>query len=101
LKFFNIDDSESCRQSDAKVADSPADPEARYSATEFRQILIGSLQKLSPALRVVFVLRDMEEHSISQTAEFLNLTENAVKSRLSRARAGLRQDLSRYFKKED
>ena len=98
---LNIDDSESGREIEATVADWAPDPEARYSAAEFREILVGSLQKLSPALRVVFVLRDMEEHSISQTAEFLNLTENAVKSRLSRARAGLRQDLSRYFKKAD
>jgi RNA polymerase sigma-70 factor (ECF subfamily) len=83
------------------LTDWSPDPEALYGAAEFRQILIGSLQKLSPALRVVFVLRDMEDHSIAQTAELLNLTENAVKSRLSRARSGLRQELTKYFKKAD
>ena len=98
---FNLDDSEYGREIEARLPDWDPDPEARYGAAEFREILVGSLQKLSPALRVVFVLRDMEEHSISQTAEFLNLTENAVKSRLSRARAGLRQELGIYFKKAE
>jgi DNA-directed RNA polymerase specialized sigma24 family protein len=49
----------------------------------------------------VFVLRDMEEHSISHTADFLNLSENSVKSRLSLARAGLRKELGTYFKKAE
>jgi RNA polymerase sigma-70 factor, ECF subfamily len=74
-----------------------ADPEELYGAAEFREILIKSLEKLTPALKVVFVLRDMEEHSILQTAEILNLTTHAVKARLSRARQQLRAELSMYF----
>jgi len=74
-----------------------ADPEELYSAAEFREILQKSLEKLTPALKVVFILRDMEEHSILQTAEILNLTTNAVKARLSRARQQLRAELSMYF----
>jgi RNA polymerase sigma factor (sigma-70 family) len=70
----------------------------RAMEAEFREILIGSLRKLSPALWVVFVLRDMKDHSIVETAELLNLTENAIKSRLSRARAGLREELTIHFK---
>lgn len=66
------------------LADWSPDPEALYEATEFRKILIASLQKLSPALRVAFVLRDIEEHSILETSEVLNVSANAVKSRLSR-----------------
>ena len=74
-----------------------ADPEELYSTVEFREILEKSLEKLTPALRVVFILRDIEEHSILQTAEILNLTTNAVKARLSRARQQLRAELSMYF----
>jgi len=73
-------------------------PEAPYGAMEFRNILIASLQKLSPALRVVFVLRDIEDHSMLETSEVLNVSANAVTSRLSRARRELREELSRYFK---
>ena len=83
------------------LADWSPDPEALYGATEFRKILIASLQKLSPALRVAFVLRDIEEHSILETSEVLNVSANAVKSRLSRARRELREELSKYFKRPD
>lgn len=75
-------------------------PEERYETAEFREILSKSLQKLSPALKVVFILRDIEERSILETSEVLHLTQNAVKSRLSRARARLRDELSQYFRQQ-
>jgi RNA polymerase sigma-70 factor (ECF subfamily) len=83
------------------VADWAPNPEVLYRESEFREILITSLQRLSPALKVVFVLRDIEEHSLRETSEILNLTETAVKTRLSRARLQLREDLSKYFKKPE
>jgi len=54
------------------------------------------LQELPPSLRVVFVLRDVEELSTDQTAE-VELTPVAVKARLWRARLQLRQQFSKYF----
>jgi RNA polymerase sigma-70 factor (ECF subfamily) len=83
------------------VADWTPNPEMLYRASEFREILITSLQRLSPALKVVFVLRDIEEHSLRETSEILNLTETAVKTRLSRARLQLREELSKYFKQPE
>jgi RNA polymerase sigma-70 factor, ECF subfamily len=83
------------------VADWAPNPEAQYRATELREILVSSLQRLTSALKVVFVLRDIEEHSLRETSEILNLTETAVKTRLSRARLQLREDLSKYFKKPE
>ena len=76
-------------------------PESLYSAIELRKILRNSLRKLRPALRVVFVLRDMEGQSITQTSGILNLTTNAVKTRLSRARLQLREELTLYFKQQN
>jgi len=81
------------------LTDWAANPESLYSATELRQILENCLQKLQPRLRVVFVLRDIEGHSISETSGILDLTATAVKTRLSRARLLLREELTRYFKK--
>jgi RNA polymerase sigma-70 factor (ECF subfamily) len=83
------------------VADWAPNPEALYRASEFRKILITSLQRLSPVLKVVFVLRDIEEYTLGETAEILNLTATAVKTRLSRARLQLRQELSKHFKKTE
>ena len=54
-------------------------------------------QKLPEKLRVVFLLRDINDLSTHETAEILGLTETAVKTRLSRARLRLREELSIYF----
>jgi RNA polymerase sigma-70 factor (ECF subfamily) len=48
---------------------------------------------------VVFVLRDVEGLSTQETADALDLSVPAVKSRLLRARLQLRERLSKYFKK--
>ena len=73
------------------------DPEELYGKSELREILRNELRELPPGLRVVFILRDLEGLSSDETAEALGLTANAVKSRLWRARAGLREGLSKYF----
>jgi RNA polymerase sigma-70 factor (ECF subfamily) len=46
---------------------------------------------------MVFILRDIEDISIKETAEILNLTETNVKTRLLRARMVLREQLSVYY----
>jgi len=83
------------------VADWAPNPEALYSTVEFREILIKCLRKLRPNLRAVFVLRDIEGHSIIEASGILNLNATAVKTRLSRARMQLRGELSKYFKRQD
>jgi RNA polymerase sigma-70 factor (ECF subfamily) len=82
-----------------EVADWSPSPEERYRSSELRSILITTLQELSPILRTVFVLRDMEGSSIAQTAEILGLSQAAVKARLWRARLLLREQLANYFRK--
>lgn len=84
-----------------EVADWSIGPQELYGAAEFRKILINCLLELRPALRVVFVLRDIEQLSISETSEALSLSAVAVKARLFRARLQLREGLSRYFRKQD
>ena len=67
--------------------------------SELRDLLIKTLKRLRPALRTVFVLRDIEGLSIDQTAEVLELSLAAVKARLWRARLQLRELLNEYFSK--
>jgi RNA polymerase sigma-70 factor (ECF subfamily) len=62
-----------------------------------RDILIKALEGLLPIFRPVFVLRDIEELSIEETAEVLGLSTSAVKARLWRARLQLRELLSHAF----
>ena len=80
------------------LSDWAQSPELRYSTVELRTILTMALSKLSPGLRMVFVLRDIDEHSIAETSEILKLSVPAVKTRLLRARLQLREDLAQYFK---
>jgi len=46
----------------------------------------------------VFQLRDVDGFSVQETAEILGISEDAVKTRLVRARLKLREELSVYFK---
>jgi RNA polymerase sigma-70 factor (ECF subfamily) len=83
-----------------EVTDWAPNPEQLYRATELRNILTKTLKELSPILRTVFVLWDIEGLSIDQTAEVLNLSHAAVKARLWRVRLQLRERLNRYFSKQ-
>jgi RNA polymerase sigma-70 factor (ECF subfamily) len=82
-----------------EVADWAPNSEELCRASELRDILIKAIEELRPILRTVFVLRDVEGLSIDQTAEVLDLSPAAVKTRLCRARLQLRQLLSEYFRK--
>jgi len=83
-----------------EVTDWAPDPEQLYRASELRNILIKTLEQVSPILQTVFVLRDIEGLSIRQTAEVLNLSRAAVKARLWRVRLQLRELLNKYFSKQ-
>lgn len=76
------------------------DPEQLYSQEELRNILASAIDSLPPVFRTVFALRDIEELSTEETAQILNLSVPAVKSRLLRARLRLREKLTRYFKRK-
>jgi len=75
-------------------------PEQQYSREEINQILGSAIDDLAPIYRAVFVLRDVDELSTEETAEALDLSVPAVKSRLLRARLQLRDKLTRYFKRK-
>lgn len=74
-------------------------PEEEFLTSEGRARLDEASERLPVNLRVVFVLRDIEGLSTRETAEVLDISEMAVKTRLSRARLRLREDLSEYFGK--
>src|ERR671923_1447550 len=83
-----------------EVADWSPNPEQLYNQSELRDILSRTIQGLPPSFRTVFALRDMEGLSTEETAEALELSIPAVKSRLLRARLQLRDKLTAFFKKK-
>ena len=84
-----------------EVADWSPNPEQLYSQAELKDILSKTIQGLPPGFRTVFVLRDVEALSTEETAEALNLSIPAVKSRLLRARLQLRERLNKFFKRRN
>src|SRR5579859_4518635 len=64
------------------VADLGLNPEQLAHQSELRSILSKALEELRPALRIVFVLRDMEGLSTEETAEAVGINIPAVKTRL-------------------
>ena len=74
-------------------------PEQQFTRAELEDILETAAKALPPTFRAVFFLRDVEELSTEETAEFLNLSNGAVKARLFRARLRLREDLSKILKR--
>jgi RNA polymerase sigma-70 factor (ECF subfamily) len=60
-----------------------------------------TIHGLPATFRTVFVLRDVEGLSTEETAEALDLSVPAVKSRLLRARLQLRERLNKYFQRRE
>ena len=72
---------------------SSPDPERQAFTGELRELLESAIDHLPDGAREVFVLRDVEGLSTAETAASLSVSEDAVKTRLSRARAALRHEL--------
>ncbi|GAC1670040.1 MAG: RNA polymerase sigma factor [Candidatus Acidiferrum sp.] len=73
-------------------------PEQDYAQAEMHSILSSVIEKLDPNLRIVFVLRDMEQLSTQETADVLGISVSAVKARLLRGRLQLRGKLNHYLR---
>lgn len=77
-------------------SDVPAEtrsPEAGASDVENRRLLTRAIDALPEHFRTVFVLRQVQELSIEETARCLEIEPATVKTRLHRARALLRRHL--------
>src|SRR4030043_599562 len=98
--FVSIDESvetEEGEQEPIQIVDWCCLPENELLSEETKERLDVAIQKLPERLRVVFLLRDINDLSTHETAEVLGLSDTAVKTRLSRARLRLREELSVYF----
>jgi RNA polymerase sigma-70 factor (ECF subfamily) len=73
------------------------DPERAAAQREIRKLLEASIDRLPEPFRMVFVLRDVEEMSIEETAGFLGIRPETVKTRLHRARRLLRDSLDKQL----
>jgi RNA polymerase sigma-70 factor (ECF subfamily) len=97
ISIENPDDSSQAEQEPVQILDWRNLPEEELMSVEARAHMDAAIQNLPSSLRVVFVLRDIQGLSTREVGEVLDLSETAVKTRLSRARLRLRADLSSYY----
>ena len=69
------------------------DPERQAISRELAGLIEAAVDRLPDGMREVFVLRQVQGLDTAETAFSLGISEDAVKTRFSRARAALRRDL--------
>jgi RNA polymerase sigma-70 factor (ECF subfamily) len=69
------------------------DPEADAARSQIRRLLEQAVDDLPEPFRLVFILREVEELTVEETATHLGLNPETVKTRLHRARKRLRDAL--------
>jgi RNA polymerase sigma-70 factor (ECF subfamily) len=84
------------RPEEGTMIDTTAErPETAAMRAELRRLLERRIDALPEQFRTVFILRDVEELSVEETAECLDVPPATVRTRAFRARALLRESLSR------
>ena len=83
------------RPEDEMRDDKSESPSAAALRAELRRILERRIDELPINYRTVFVMRDVEEMSVEETARCLSIPSATVRTRLFRARALLRESVAR------
>lgn len=81
----------------AEAVEPSAGPAARYQSRELRSRLEECLGVLSERERAVFVLRDIEEKNIKETAEVIGSSAVSVRVHLSAARRKIRDEMLKRY----
>jgi RNA polymerase sigma-70 factor (ECF subfamily) len=96
LAFDSIDDSKDADEdfAPAVIADWREVPLETLERKEVRELIQQAIATLPEIYRVVFVMRDVQDLSIAETAMTLNIAEGLVKVRLLRARLMMQKCLA-------
>ena len=84
-----------------RFTDQVQTPLATMLNSELKTVMEKAISQLPDKYRTIFIMRELENMTIAETQECLNLTEVNVKVRLNRAKAMLRNSLASLYKKED
>lgn len=84
------------RNPDDEIAESlsPRAPETTMLRAEMRRLIESKIDDLPEAYRTVFMLREVEDMTVEETATALGIPAATVRSRLFRAKARLRESLA-------
>ena len=92
--FASFDDDDALID-EKNIVDWSISPERITENNELKKVLDDSIEKLPADYRIVFLLRDVEGLSTEETGKIVSLSVPAVKSRLHRARAFLRNEINK------
>ncbi len=92
---INIDH---CRERLMRGSIHLSQPDAELAREQIRKLLQQAIARLPERFRIVFVLRDVEEMSVQEVSEVLQIPAATVKTRLHRARKRLQEALSPELK---
>ena len=80
----------------AELADESVEPPSHAALrAEVRRVMERRIDDLPLAFRTVFIMRDVEDMSVQETADALRIPSATVRTRLFRARALMREALAR------
>ncbi len=99
-EMVSLDDSDQSEEGlpiPERISDWTALADRELERGELRAEMERAIQELPEKLRVVFILRELEEMSTEETASTLGVRIEVVKTRLHRARLWLRDRLTLYF----
>ena len=77
--------------------DATSRPDDMYANRHLKELVDATVERLSPAHREVFVLRELQGKSYEEIAEVTQCNLGTVKSRLNRARAGFAEMIAPYL----
>jgi RNA polymerase sigma-70 factor (ECF subfamily) len=87
-------------EKESRVESTQPGPEEQASSRELRLVLTAAIDSLPEDFRTVFVLREVEGLSTLETSEALQLSSEAVRVRLHRARQALRRSVEKKLGEE-
>lgn len=95
VPFGDLDAKERIHSERERSDEPGSSPEQSATRAEIRRLLEQKIDALPVAFRTVFVLREVEDLSVNETAACLSIPEATVRSRMFRARGMLREWLAR------
>jgi len=94
-RFFSLDDME---PSTSVFRDPSQSSDSATMEHEQQEVILGALEQVNEKYRTALILREYEDMSYEEIASTLGISEQAVKSRIFRAREHLRELLKDYYK---
>jgi RNA polymerase sigma-70 factor (ECF subfamily) len=92
-RLRGIEDMAEENEDQGRLRDPQPDPEQQAQIAQLRRVLEASIDRLPAGYRAVFLLREAEGMDTLEVAECLEISEEAVRTRLHRARVLLRQQI--------